>query len=442
MKICRFCVAIACGLLSAPLLSAYQEVFTFTTPAGSPYLAGNPLGTADGTNNSAQFYGPAGVAMGAGTNLYVVDGNVIRRIAPVGSNWVVNTLAGDASQHGGNDGTNSAARFDSPQGVAVDGAGNLYVADTANNAIRKVTPVGTNWVVTTLAGAGRFNEGSNDGTNTTARFNHPYGIAVDSATNLYVADTINHTIRKVAPVGTNWVVTTVAGMATNAGSANGTNSSARFFSPAALTVGSGTNLYVADTSNHAIRKVTPAGTNWVVSTVAGLAGTPGSANGTNTDARFASPAGIAVDSAGQLFVSDSGNSTIRKVRSVGTNWVVSTLAGLAGALGNVDGTGSTARFDYPYGIVTDTGGSLYVMDNASFTLRAGKLAILLQAVSSGNQIVLSWPLAGSNFVLETKGSLSSASWSRLTNAGVASGDSYSFTTNIVPPAAFFRLHKP
>jgi hypothetical protein len=233
-------------------------------------------------------------------------------------------------------------------------------------------------------------------------------------------------------------------LAGSAGNANGTNSNARFSSPAALVVDNSTNLYVADTANHTIRKVSPSGTNWVASTLAGVAGAPGSADGTNNNARLNWPSGIALDSGGHIFVSDSTNSTIRKIRAVGTNWVVSTLAGLSGAIpANVDGTGSAARFDYPVGIATDSGGSLYVMDYNTFTMRLGKIAILLQAAPSGNQLTLSWPLAGSNFVLEYTGSvLPVPSWSRLTNAGVAGPDNYSFTTNIIPPAAYFRLHKP
>ena len=140
----------------------------------------------------------------------------------------------------------------------MDSAGNVYVADADNDTIRKVTPVGTNWVVTTLAGLAG-NAGSADGTNSAARFYYPYGVAVDSAGNVYVADTDNDTIRKVTPVGTNWVVTTLAGLAGNAGSADGTGSAARFYCPGGVAVDSAGNVYVADTHNDTIRKVTPVG---------------------------------------------------------------------------------------------------------------------------------------------------------------------------------------
>jgi secreted PhoX family phosphatase len=229
-------------------------------------------------------------------------------ITPAG---VVTTLAGKAGYAGSVDGTNSAARFYKPYGVAVDSAGNVYVGDSFNHTIREVTPVGTNWVVTTLAGKAGY-AGSVDGTNNAARFNYPAGLAVDTNGNLYVADVLNDTIRKVTPVGTNWVVTTLAGLAGVTGSADGTNSAARFNALLALTVDSAGNLYVADQANHTIRKVTPVGTNWVVTTLAGLGGTSGSADGTGSEARFYYPDGVAVDSAGNLYVGDNDNNTVRK----------------------------------------------------------------------------------------------------------------------------------
>ena len=432
-------------LSTAPLALAYNEQFSFSTPVGSPYVPAS-LSGGDGTNNAARFYGPAGLCVGSATNLYVADGNVIRRISPVGTNWVMITLAGTPGVHAGDDGTNSTAKFDAPQGITIDTLGNLYVADTGNNAIRKVTPSGTNWIVTTIAGAGRQNNGSLDGTNAGARFNQPNGIAIDASGNLFVADTANNMIRKVTPVGTNWVVTTIAGT-TNSGSANGTNTVARFNSPPALVADSGGNIYVSDYGNHTIRKATPSGTNWVVTTIAGSAGLSGSANGTNANARFNNPAGIALDIAGNLFVADSGNvgagSVIRKLRASGTNWVVSTIAGLAGAFGNVDGVGDAARFDYAFGAAVDSGGTVYVTDQSAYTLRLGRIAIALQTTISANQLTLSWPSAASNYLLETKSSvIPGPLWIPLTSGISVLPDSFSLTTNVVSPSAFFRLHKP
>ena len=233
------------------------EVFTFVTSAGWPG-AGPDLGmTGDGTNSAARFASPAGLCVNAANTVYVTDGNAIRRIAQTGTNWVVTTLAGVIGQHGTSDGTNTDARFDSPQGLAIDTVGNLYVADTLNNAIRRMSPSGTNWVVTTIAGTtGRMNTGSLDGTNGSAWLSHPYGITVDQNGILYVADTYNSTIRKITFIGTNWVVSTPVGAAANPGTADGTNSTARFNGPTSLIAEGGTNLYVADfkQSNHSQHK--------------------------------------------------------------------------------------------------------------------------------------------------------------------------------------------
>ena len=203
----------------------------------------------------------------------------------------------------------------------------VYVADTANHTIRKITPGG---VVSTLAGLAG-NPGSADGTGSAARFNQPQGVAVDGAGNVYVADTGNHTIRKITPGG---AVSTLAGLAGSSGSANGTGSGARFYEPEGVAVDSAGNVYVADTWNHTIRKITPGG---VVTTLAGRPATSAAPTATGSGAQFYQPQGVAVDSAGNVYVADTGNQTIRKIRPAA---VVTTLAGLAGNYGSADGTGS------------------------------------------------------------------------------------------------------
>ena len=221
--------------------------------------------------------------------------------------YTFTTLAGNPG-YGSADGTNSGAQFAFPSGVAVDSAGNLFVADTVNSTIREVTPVGTNWVVATIAGLAGCT-GTNDGLGNAARFNYPEGVAVDSAGNVYVADSRSHTIRKVTPVG---VVTTLAGLAGSLGSVDGTNNVARFANPVEVAVDMVGNLYVTGNGDYTIRKVTPVGTNWVVTTVAGLPGYIAELDGTGSAARFNSQIGVAVDMAGNLYVADWGNSTIRK----------------------------------------------------------------------------------------------------------------------------------
>jgi len=265
-------------------------------------------GFADGTGTAARFYQPYGIAVDASGSFYVADyGNhAIRKVTPAG---VVTILAGayPTATMGFVDGTGTAARFKGLTSIAIGPDGNLYVTDQMNHAIRKVTPAG---VVTTLAGNGTA--GYADGTGTAARFWNPSGIAVDAAGTVYVSDSGNHAIRKVTPEG---VVTTLAGASptVTAGFADGTGTAARFNTPWGIAVNAAGNLYVADSSNHAIRKITPQG---VVTTVAGSYPTKASGfvDGTGTDARFKSPANIAFDAAGALYVSDTGNHAIRKVQ--------------------------------------------------------------------------------------------------------------------------------
>ena len=226
---------------------------------------------------------------------------------------IVSTLAG-GEEEGFADGKDRVARFNEPTGIAMDAAGNLYVADGENHRIRKVTPAG---VVSTLAGG---KKGFADGEGSAARFNIPYDIVIDTAGNLYVADGENHRIRKVTPEG---VVSTLAGSGStgceSGGFADGEGNSARFHHPCGIAMDAAGNLYVADTYNNRIRKVTPEG---VVSTLAGSK--RGFADGEGSAARFYVPSGIAIDAAGNLYVADEGNHRIRKVTPGG---VVSTLAG-------------------------------------------------------------------------------------------------------------------
>jgi len=323
-------------------------------------------GIADGTNCDARFANSSAITVDGAGNLFVTEfsTNTIRKLTPVGTNWVVSTIAGFPGWGGYSDGTNSSARFDQLQGITVDSAGNLFVSD-GTRTIRKITPMGTNWVVSTIAGAAYSSWGSVDGTNGDARFDQPQGMTVDSTGTLYLTDSSDNTIRKIVPIGTNWVVSTLAGMAGTRGTANGTGSDARFWEPYGIAVDNAGNLFVADTFNNTIRKVTSAG---VVNTIAGAPVTydNGASDGTGRNARFYGPSGIAVNGAGNLFVTDSGSGTIRTITSAG---VVNTLAGLAGTNGSADGAGSNARFDNPGGIALDSTGNLFVVDTGNSTIR-------------------------------------------------------------------------
>lgn len=337
---------------------SFNHVIRRITPAGEvTTLAGMALtsGSADGTATAARFNTPVGIAVDAAGNVYVADtGNhVIRRITPEGD---VTTLAGTAGSPGSADGNGVDARLNTPFGVAVDAAGNVYVGDTGNYTIRKITAAGT---VTTLAGTAG-NAGSVDGGAADARFHLPSDIATDGAGNVFAADTGNNAIRRISQSGN---VATLAGSTTIAGSDDGSGAAARFSTPVGVAADASGNLYVADMGNHAVRKVTPAGT---VTTLAGMAGSTGSTDGNGMEARFNMPAGVAADAAGNLYITDAGNHTIRKVSPAGT---VTTLAGTAGSAGSADGSGTAAKFDTPTGITVDAAGNLYVADTGNHTVR-------------------------------------------------------------------------
>ena len=236
-----------------------------------------------------------------------------------GQQFNVSTWAGLAGAAGSGGATRSAARFSAPAGVAVDGAGSIYVADTGNSTIRKITPAGA---VSTLAGSAGLT-GSANGAGAAARFKYPGGVAADAAGNVYVADTGNSIIRQITAAG---MVSTLAGSPGNPGSADGTGSAARFSSPQGVAVDGAGNVYVADTGNSTIRKITSTGR---VTTLAGSPGNTGNADGAGSAAQFNSPAGVAVDSAGRVYVTDAGSECVRRVSS---NGQVTTLAGALSTL--------------------------------------------------------------------------------------------------------------
>lgn len=380
-------------------------------------------------------------------NLFVGDtsNNTIRKVRLVGEDWVVTTIAGLAgfgAIGGTNDGINGQARFYRPVGVVADTNGNLYVVDHNNDVVREISPDGTNWVVTTIAGWSGIKDYA-DGTNSDARFFGPTGIAMDVAGNLYVGDTATFTIRKVSHVTTNWVTTTIAGLGTNFGFADGTNGDARFSSPYGLAVDLNTNIFVADFGNHAIRRIRPAGTNWVTTTIAGN-GDIGHADGTNLQTSFNFPADVALDRDGNLFVSDQSNNTIRKIAPVGTNWVVTTIGGVALAQGTNNGAGTNAHFFRPWGLAMDGQGRLFIVDHSNNLIREGvpasSSAPALRIVRSGSNVLLSWPLAASTFVLESSSTPSSGAWTQMTNGIVISGNYFWLTNNANTSQAFYRLH--
>jgi sugar lactone lactonase YvrE len=370
------------GTGSVYVADTQNHIIRKISPAGAvSTLAGTAgrSGSANGTGAAARFSSPVGIATDNSGNVYVGDGQnyTIRKISPTG---VVSTLAGTAGSYGATDGTGANARFSFIKGVATDSTGNVFVVDSDNQVIRKISPSG---VVTTFAGTAG-SSGLVDGTGAAARFGNPTGIATDKNGNMFVTD--DQTIRKISPAG---VVTTFAGTAGSSGSADGSGATARFYYPESIAADNSGNVFVADTQNSTIRKIDPAG---VVSTLAGTAGIIGTADGTGAAARFNYPAGIAANSSGSLFVADTRNSIIRKVDPAG---VVSSFAGLAYSDGSSDGTAAAARFRMPQKIATDSSGNIFVADFYNNTIRK---------ISCGG-VVSTWAgIAGSEGLADGTGS--------------------------------------
>ena len=325
-----------------------------STGATTTYAGSGAAGAGNGVGTAASFSSPEGVAC-LGSYVYVADtGNhTIREITPSGAVGDVTTFAGTAGVQDFTDNvTGSLARFFSPSSIAAIGT-DLYVADTGNQVLRRID---ASAFVTTLAG-GALAAGHVDGAGAAARFNGPKGIGTNG-TYLYVADTQNHAVRRVTVAG---VATTLAGNPPQAGTIDGSGTSARFRAPAGA-AGLGDNVFVADTGNHTIRKITSAGT---VTSIAGYPGVSGFADGTGTSGRFTNPQGI-VEVDGVFYVADTGNHAVRKVTSAGA---VTTFAGsTSGTPGLVNATGTAARFNTPKGIASD-GVSLFVADTGNHAVR-------------------------------------------------------------------------
>lgn len=307
----------------------------------SLYMFGTTMGYTDSDNGTwdyttAQFNGVNGIALTAGDinslGAYFADTNnhAIRFYDP--NTWEIHTLAGGTA--GFADGTGTAAKFSLPQGIAMDSAQNIYVADTGNNAIRKINSAG---VVTTLISG----------------IASPQGIVLAPSGDLYVSTGTTHQILRVSTGGD---TTVIAG--NGSGCLDGTGVNAKFANPTGLAVDSNENVYVADSGNNRIRKVTPGG---VVTTLAG--GVAGYQDGSKSNAKFLSPYGVALEASGSLLVTDMGNHKIRKVSPTG---MVTTIAG--STLGKALGCGSYARFNTPTGIAINASGSIMVSDRDNYRL--------------------------------------------------------------------------
>ena len=317
----------------------------------------------------------AGLSFDAAQNIYVANDTTIEEVT---AGPAVSTLAGTASVHGSADGQGPAAEFGcvpfyyganligttGATAIATLPSGTSYVADYCHNTIRKVTSTG---VVTTFAGAAGV-IGAKDGTGQAALFFQPAGLVLDPSGNLFVADYYNALIRKITPGG---VVTTVAGQTPHSGHADGSAAQATFCVPFGVVADAAGNLYVTDTFNYVIRKITPAGS---VTTLAGISGTPGFANGPGQSATFAYPQNIAIDTDGNLYVTDLLNQAVRKVTPAG---VVSTFVG-------------AGFFTQPEGVAVDAAGNVYITDHNGIYEAgpSGGAAVKIAALSGASAITV------------------------------------------------------
>ena len=332
---------------------------TITTVAGN----GTPGFSGDGaTAINAQLHNPRGVALDSAGHLYIADyGN--HRIRKVdATSGTITTVAGNGTSGFVGDGATAiSAQLSYPRGVALDSAGNLYIADTSNHRIRKVDASGT---ITTVAGNGTPGFSGDGATAISAQLSYPLGVALDSLGHLYIADTSNHRIRKVDASGT---ITTVAGNGTPGFAGDGaTATNAQLRTPTGVALDSAGNLYIADSNNHRIRKVNASGT---ITTVAGN-GTPGFGGdgATATSARLSSPVGVALDSAGHLYIADYNNHRIRKVDA--TSGTITTVAGNGTSGFAGDGaTATSALLNAPLGVALDSTGHLYIADYNNHRIR-------------------------------------------------------------------------
>lgn len=409
---------IALLLLLTLSLSAQDSVHTL---AGLPETPGS----LDGTNTTARFNDPAGIAIAADGTIFVAD-NQNHALRRIGTNGVVITLAGLLGTPGSADGAGTTARFDSPTGLALGPDRTLYVSDTGNHTIRRVAP---NGVVTTLAGSAG-NADYADGSASIARFNQPLGLAIAADGTVFVADSGNHLIRVIA---TNGTVSVLAGNPETFGSADGTGTNAFFNCPVGLALAADGSLFVSDANNFTLRRVTAAG---VVTTIAGAAGQDGSADGPAATARFGKPAELALSPNGTLYIADAAHHTIRRLTPDGR---VSTIAGLVGADGAADGANGLARFFNPYGLAIAARGHLVVADTYNQTVRELLAPFTVGVSPSGSARVISWDaVVGRSYQVQFKDGLASV-WQNL--GGTVSATALTASQTDASPASlrFYRV---
>ncbi len=402
---------------------------------------------------------PGAVAVDIARNLYYISDKDSNRVRKVAANGIITTAAGNGTAGFSGDGSSAtSAELAYPWGVTVDGAGNFYIADQSNNRIREVSTSGS---ILTVAGNGSTGYGGDNGQATIAKLNEPGGVAVDSGGNIYIADTFNNRIRRV----TGSTITTVVGNGAAGYTGDGYPAAgARVSTPWGVAVDAAGNLFIADTDNSAIRKVTVA--TGAITTVAGIGSTGYSGDGSSaTGARLFYPYGVAVDAAGNLYIADTWNAVIRKV-TVATGVITTVAGtGVSGYSGD-GGLATSAKIGAPYGVAVDAFGNVYIADGDNHAIRVlvpqGNHALLgVAKTHSGNfalgqtgatysEVVGNNPLAGptSGTVTVTEivptgltlVSMSGSGWSCVSNActrtdALAAGASYPPVTVTVNVAA-------
>jgi kumamolisin len=389
---------------TTPSVLAVETPLTVSTFAGTVGTAGRT----NGTGLAAEFNFPSGVVCDSSGDIFVADfvNNEIREITPTGS---TSTPYGSLSGAGGSsNSTGNNAKFDEPNSVAIDSQGDLYVADTTNNLVRKIS----GGAVTTFGG--------------TNQFSLPGGVACDGAGNVYVADTGHDVIRKITSAGT---VSTLAGVLNSAGYRDGAHTQALFNAPTALAVDSSGNVYVADFGNSVVREISTAGT---VSTLAGQGVVAGYLDGPGGTALFNAPTGIAVDASNNVYVTDSlvppqgsnavGNSLVRKITQAG---VVTTLAGQPGSEGTSDGTGTAAAFNSVQALTFNGSGTMILADTYSQTIREGIVLPIVSIAATQPTADVFGPVTGQFTVSRTGATTANLTVNYMTSGTGVSNTDYS-----------------